>query len=96
MLTTLEIPAHILKHAKRRAVEEGRSLKDVVAQTLTTELAETRPDRTAAWQVPVAPAGMGWGGLSDVELQRVVEATRDEILLHRAGLTAPKRRHAQR
>ena len=45
MLTNLEIPDHILKHAKRRAVEEGRSLKDIVTQTLSDELAAT-----GAWQ----------------------------------------------
>ena len=96
MLTTLEIPDHILKHAKRRAVEEGRSLKDVVAQTLAAELAATDPARAARWRVPAAPIDMGWSGLSGDEIRRMMEAARNEIRLHRAGLAAPDRRHAQR
>ena len=96
MLTTLEIPDHILKHAKRRAVEEGRSLKEIVAQTLSAELAATTPVRAAKWKVPVAPYDMGWKGLSDDEIKQVVVEERDEILLHRAGLDAPGKRHAQR
>ena len=96
MLTTLEIPDHILKHAKRRAVEEGRPLKEIVAQTLSAELAATTPARTAKWKVPVAPHDMGWKGLSWDEIKQVMEQERDEILLHRAGLDAPDKRHAQR
>ena len=95
MLTNLEIPDHILKHAKRRAVEEGRSLKDIVTQTLSDELAATGPRRAAPWHVPVAPHDMGWKGLSWDEIQQVMAAERDEILLHRAGLDAPGPRHAQ-
>ncbi len=95
MLTNLEIPDHILKHAKRRAVEEGRSLKEIVTQTLSAELAATGSARSNPWRVPVAPHDMGWTGLSGDEIQRVLEAERDEILLHRAGLDAPGQRHAQ-
>lgn len=96
MLTTLEIPDHILKHAKRRAVEEGCSLREIVTQTLAAELAAPSPARAVKWQVPVAPTDMGWNGLSWDEIQQVMEAARDEIHLHRAGLDAPDPRHAQR
>lgn len=95
MLTNLEIPDHILKHAKRRAVEEGRSLKDIVTQALSDELAATGSARAARWRVPVAPHDMGWKGLSWDEIKLVMEAERDEILQHRAGLGARAPRHAQ-
>ena len=96
MLTTLEIPDHILKHVKRRAVEEGRSLKDIVAQTLSAELAASAPARAATWKVPVAPHDMGWKGLNWEEIQHVMAAESDRSMLHRAGLKAPAKRHAQR
>jgi hypothetical protein len=96
MLTTLEIPDHILKHVKRRAVEEGRSLKDIVTQTLSVELAASAPARAAKWKVPVAPHDMGWKGLNWEEIQQVVASDMDGALLHRAGLKSPTKRHAQR
>ncbi|MCC6416148.1 MAG: hypothetical protein IT582_09590 [Opitutaceae bacterium] len=95
MLTNLEIPDHILKHAKRRAVEEGVSLRDVIAQTLTDELTATPFVQPAPWRVPVAPHDMGWRGLNETEIQQALEVEREEILLHRAGLKTRNRRDAQ-
>jgi hypothetical protein len=95
MLTTLEIPEHILKHAKRRAVEEGRSLTDIVAETLASEFAATSPAQASKWKVPVAPHNMGWKGLSWDEIRQVQAAELDETLLHRAALDTPDGRHAQ-
>ncbi len=40
MLTTLEIPDHILKQAKYEAVRKGVSLKIILAKVLETGLAE--------------------------------------------------------
>jgi hypothetical protein len=95
MLTTLEIPDHILTHAKRRAVEEARSLKDIIAETLSAELAATSPARTAQWRVPVASRDMGWNGLSWEQIRQVQAAELDQTLLHRAALDTPSRHHAQ-
>lgn len=95
MLTTLEIPDHILTHAKRRAVEESRSLTDIVAETLSAELAATSPAQAAKWRVPVAPRDMGWNGLSWEQIRQVQAAELDQTLLHRAALDTPDQRHAQ-
>lgn len=43
MKTTLDIPDEIMRTAKIRAAEEGRKLKDVVAEALRTGLAFTPP-----------------------------------------------------
>ena len=91
MLATLEIPDHILKHAKRRALEEGCTLKEVINQALADELAEIRSADTAKWRVPVVPHDMGWNGLDAAALQQILDAQREEILIHRGGITRAKR-----
>ncbi len=91
MLTTLEIPDQILKHAKRRALEEGCTLKEVINQALTDELAATRSPRAAKWSVPVAPRNMGWNGLDEAAIQQTLNTQREAILLHRGGISRAKR-----
>lgn len=96
MLTTLEIPDHILKHARRRAVEEGRSLRAVVTEALEAQLTAPPPPRPTRWRVPVAPRDMGWNGLSEDEILQIMARERDEILRDRAALSPAGPRHAQR
>ena len=56
MRTTLNIPDALLKDAKRRAVEEGRTLTDLLVEGLRSRLTKGLPAREL-------PASTATGGL---------------------------------
>lgn len=55
MRTTLNIPDLLIKDAKRRAVEEGKTLTDLLVEGLRARLARNMPSRT----LPVSRAKGG-------------------------------------
>jgi hypothetical protein len=55
MRTTLNIPDALVKEAKRKAIEEGRTLTDLLVEGLRTRLAENLPARA----LPVCTAAGG-------------------------------------
>ncbi len=55
MRTTLNIPDQIIKDAKMRAVEEGKTLTDLLVEGLRLRLGKTIPIRT----LPVSSAEGG-------------------------------------
>jgi hypothetical protein len=59
MRTTLNIPDALVKDAKRRAVEEGRTLTDLLVDGLRTRLAKSLPAR--ALPVSTATGGLMHG-----------------------------------
>lgn len=69
MRTTLNIPDPIIKDAKLRAVEEGKTLTDLLVEGLRIRLAKTMPARA----LPVSSArggllsGVDWGSLEPVD-----------------------------
>ena len=69
MRTTLNIPDALLKHAKRRAVDEGRTLTDLLVEGLRSRLARSTPTR----ELPVSKAsggllpGVTWEELEPVD-----------------------------
>ena len=55
MRTTLNIPDALVKDAKRRAIEEGRTLTDLLVEGLRNRLAKSLPARA----LPVSTATGG-------------------------------------
>jgi hypothetical protein len=55
MRTTLNIPDPLVKEAKLRAIEEGKTLTDLLVEGLRARLAETLPTRP----LPVSTASGG-------------------------------------
>jgi hypothetical protein len=55
MRTTLNIPDALVKDAKRRAIEEGRTLTDLLVEGLRNRLAKSLPARS----LPVSTATGG-------------------------------------
>jgi hypothetical protein len=50
MRTTIDIPDNLLKKAKKKAVDEGTSLKNIFIRSLERELGEQSTDTTAPWK----------------------------------------------
>ena len=55
MRTTLNIPDRLIKDAKRRALEEGTTLTELLVEGLRSRLARSLPTRP----LPVSSAGGG-------------------------------------
>jgi hypothetical protein len=76
MRTTLNIPDPLIKDAKRRALEEGKTLTDLLVEGLRTRLAKSLPSLS----LPVS--GMGGGLLPGVDW-RFLESTDPAAEEHR-------------
>ncbi len=69
MKTTLNIPDPLIKEAKRKAIEEGKTLTDLLVEGLRARLATGLPARP----LPVSTAGGGlqrgvdWSSLEPAE-----------------------------
>lgn len=50
MRTTIDIPDQLMKEAKKKAIEEGITLKELFTRTLKKELAGGMPAETAHWK----------------------------------------------
>jgi hypothetical protein len=55
MRTTLNIPDPLIRDAKRRALEDGKTLTDLLVEGLRTRLARSLPSRS----LPVSGTGGG-------------------------------------
>jgi hypothetical protein len=50
MRTTIDIPDNLLKKAKKKAIDEGTSLKNIFIRCLEKELDEQSSDTSAPWK----------------------------------------------
>jgi len=57
MKTTLELDDELLREAKRRAAEQGRTLKNLVEEALRRSLDEEPPGEPYTFDFPVVHAG---------------------------------------
>ncbi len=71
MRTTIRLPDDLLRHAKRRASEQGRTLTSLVEEGLKLALADAKPARRGAVHLPVSKAT--GGTLPGVDLNRSAE-----------------------
>jgi hypothetical protein len=68
MRTTVRLSAELLRRAKKKAAEEGRTLTSLLEDGLKSVLAEVRPRRRVRVRVPVSKAA--GGTLPGVDLNR--------------------------
>lgn len=59
MRTTIDIPDHLMKKAKLKAVDEGITLKELFTEMLEKELSDGPPAQKAPWK---ELKGMGSAG----------------------------------
>ena len=59
MRTTVRLRDDLLKRAKRRAAEEGRTLTSIIEEGVALVLGAPRPKRRAPISLPVSQAGGG-------------------------------------
>ena len=50
MRTTIELPDELMKKAKKRAVDEGITLKELFTRSLQHELSDSDTGSTAPWE----------------------------------------------
>jgi hypothetical protein len=68
MRTTVRIKDELLKRAKKRAADEGRTLTSLIEEALVIVLAERRADQSKRVHLPVSKAT--GGVLPGVDLNR--------------------------
>lgn len=68
MRTTVRLPASLLKRARKRAVDEGRTLTSLLEEGLNRVLSESKPGRRKKVRLPVSSAN--GGTLPGVDLNR--------------------------
>jgi hypothetical protein len=68
MRTTVRLPENLLRRAKRRATEQGRTLTSLLEEGLKIVLAEPKAAKRARVRIPVSKAS--GGTLSGVDLNR--------------------------
>jgi len=59
MRTTLDLDSHLMQRLRRKALEEGKSLKETINHTLARGLDEGRPESNAkgAYKIPTYAMG---------------------------------------
>jgi len=68
MRTTIRLPNDLLSKARRKAVDEGRTLSSLIQEALETALAEPKLARRTRVRLPVSRAS--GGTLPGVDLNR--------------------------
>lgn len=68
MRTTIRLPEDLLRKAKKKAAEKGRTLTSLIEEGLKTVLAEPCPTPAARLRLPVSKAS--GGTLPGVDLNR--------------------------
>ena len=68
MRTTIRIKDHLLKQAKKRAADEGRTLTSLVEDGLVLILSKPKPSRRKRIELPVSKAT--GGVLPGIDLNR--------------------------
>lgn len=71
MRTTIRLPDDLLRRAKRRASEQGRTLTSLVEEGLKLALADAKPARRGAVHLPVSKATGGTARGRPQPLRRV-------------------------
>ena len=63
--TTVRLPAELIRRAKRKAAEEGRTLTALIEDSLREAVADKRPKKSrSAGRIPVSKATGGtWPGI---------------------------------
>jgi hypothetical protein len=68
MRTTIRLADDLLRRARKKAAEEGRTLTSLVEEGLRTVLAESKPARRAPVRLPISKAS--GGTLPGIDLNR--------------------------
>jgi Bacterial antitoxin of type II TA system, VapB len=68
MRTTIRLSDDLLRKARKKAAEEGRTLTSLIEEALRTMLAESKPTRRRRVQLPISKAS--GGTLPGVDLNR--------------------------
>jgi hypothetical protein len=68
MRTTIRLPESLLRRARKKAAEEGRTLTSLLEEGLKTVLAESKPAKRKRVRLPVSRAR--GGTLPGVDLNR--------------------------
>ena len=82
MRTTIDLPDKLMKKAKKMAIEEGITLKELFTRTLEKELAGGVPTQNAPWKqlhgkgsaVALKPEDSGFEGYSGPDWNHAVQA----------------------
>jgi hypothetical protein len=77
MKTTIELPEDLFLQAKRRALEQGTTLKALIEAGLRQSLAQAKSKRAAPYQFPVVTA-MAQSTPNQIDLNRLIDEMRDE------------------
>ena len=68
MRTTVRLPEDLLRRARKKAAEEGRTLTSLLEEGLRSVLADSKPAKRARIRLPVSKAS--GGTLPGVDLNR--------------------------
>jgi hypothetical protein len=68
MRTTIRLPDHLLRRARKVAAEQGRTLTSLVEEGLKAVLAEARPAKRTPVRLPISKAS--GGTLPGIDLNR--------------------------
>jgi hypothetical protein len=68
MRTTIRLPENLLRKARKKAAEEGRTLTSLIEEGLKTVLAESKPAKRTQVKLPISSAK--GGVLPGVDLNR--------------------------
>ena len=78
MRTTVRLRDELLKRAKRRAAEEGRTLTSIIEEGVMLVLSRPRPSRRERIEIPVSSATGGLLPGVDLNRSRELEAVMEE------------------
>jgi len=86
MRTTIDIPDQLMKEAKKKAIEEGITLKELFIRTLGKELSGGAPLQTAPWKQlhgkgsadTLQPEDSGFEGYSGPDWNQALQANEPE------------------
>ena len=91
--TTVRLPDELLRQAKRKAAEEGRTLTSLIEEGLRRVITEAKQRKSATRIMPPVSKAKG-GLLPGVELTSFSAFEEAEDLAHFARLKQPKRNGA--
>lgn len=86
MRTTIDLPDTLMKKAKKKAIEEGITLKELFKRTLEKELSIGGPVQDAPWKQlhglgsahKLKPEDSGFDGYSEPDWNHAVQANEPE------------------
>lgn len=86
MRTTIDLPDNLMKKAKKKAIEEGITLKELFKRTLEKELSKGVPVQNAPWKQlhgkgtaqNLQPEDSGFDGYSGPDWNHAVQTNEPE------------------